>query len=125
MLSHDYLPNVLDYPLPDDVLAYLVLLGINITGWLTEDSSRVKRAINGVNIAWAELCMRQLIEESLNLLVTSGELHLVRGPSVILLVLLLLLDLPLDQVLHRREFSLICWFLNSDRGRFLREIQIL
>ena len=125
MLSHDYLPNVLDYPLLDDVLAHLVLLGVNITGWLAEDSSRVKRAIDGVNIAWAELCLRQLIEASLNLLVTPGELHLVCRPSVILLVLLLLLVLPLDQVLHRRELSLLCWLLHFDRVRFLREMQIL
>lgn len=44
---------------------------------------------------------------------------------MILLVLLLLLVLPLDQVLNWRELCLLCWLLQFDRVRFLREMQIL
>jgi hypothetical protein len=58
LLSHYYIPHVLNYPLLDDVLALFILLGMNISGLLTEYASSVKRAINGVNIAWAELCLR-------------------------------------------------------------------
>lgn len=58
LLSHDHIPHVLNYPLLDGVLTLFILLGMNISGLLTEYASRVKRAIHGVNIAWAELCLR-------------------------------------------------------------------
>ena len=58
LLSHDHIPHVLNYPLLDGVLALFILLGMNISGRLTEDASWVKRAIHGVNIAWAELSLR-------------------------------------------------------------------
>ena len=125
LLSHDYIPHVLYYPLLDYVLALFILLGLNISGRLTEDASRIKRAIHGVNIAWAELCMRKLIEAPLNLLITSRELHLICRPSVILLVLLLLLVLPLDQILNCRKLCFLSWLLQFDHVRFLREMQIL
>jgi hypothetical protein len=108
LLSHDCIPHVLYYPLLYYVLALFVLLSMNISGRLTEDASRIKRAIHRVNIAWAELCLRELIEASLNLLIPSGELHLICRPSVILLVLLLLLVLPLDQVLDCHKLCFVC-----------------
>ena len=58
LLSHDHIPQVLKYPLLNDVLALFILLGMNISGLLTEYASRVKRAIHGVNITRAELCLR-------------------------------------------------------------------
>ena len=118
-------------PLPDYVLPLLILLFRRVISGLlrvllvAEEASGVKRAIYGVNIAGAEFRLRQLVEAPLNLLVPSGELHLVGTPPVILLVPLLLLLLPLYQVLRRLEVDLVflVW-LGFDASRLICEVVV-